>query len=380
MKWFVNHFDEAVEIVRNNLISETYKFGEMTSFVVHEPKERIIHHPKHFIDRVYHCCLLIPLVPIFLERFTADTYGSIKGRGIYSIIRNLKPFLHNHPDWYFLQIDIRKFYPSINHEVLKAQFRRLIRDKKTLRLIDAIIDAYGPGMAIGVWPSQYFANFNLCGLDHYVKEVLHVKGYFRYMDDMLFLVKTKEEAQAVYKAVNEYVTNKLKLIIKPNYRIAPIKYGIEFVGYKFYPHYILLRNSIKRRMKKRVRRYYNAPNKLFQRKAASYLGWGKHGDCMHLLRYVYGNKLSLFKSFRKLNEVIDEELLKDWVDSDCTGSPDFGNHMLPQIPIYNGRKFQIEEQYRILSRRGQQQYSSAEHCQRTKKFKGQYTQQSRFHT
>ena len=120
MKWFVNHFDEAVEMVRNNLISETYKFGEMTSFVVHEPKERIIHHPKHFIDRVYHCCLLIPLVPIFLERFTADTYGSIKGRGICSIIRNLKPFLHNHSDWYFLQIDIRKFYPSINHEVLKA--------------------------------------------------------------------------------------------------------------------------------------------------------------------------------------------------------------------------------------------------------------------
>lgn len=159
------------------------------------------------------------------------------------------------------------------------------------------------------------------------------------MDDMLFLVKTKEGAQAVYKAVNEYVTNKLKLIIKPNYRIAPIKYGIEFVGYKFYPHYILLRNSIKRRMKKRVRRYYNASNKLFQRKAASYLGWGKHGDCMHLLRYVYGNKLSLFKSFRKLNEVIDEELLKDWVDSGCIGAPDFGNHMLPQIPIYNGRKF-----------------------------------------
>ena len=97
------------------------------------------------------------------------------------------------------------------------------------------------------------------------------------------------------------------------------------------------------------------------------------GLSIYLLRYVYGNKLSLFKSFRKLNEVIDEELLKDWVDSSCIGSPDFGNHMLPQIPIYNGRKFQIEEQYRILSRQGQQQYSSVEHGQRTKKFKGQYT-------
>lgn len=94
---------------------------------------------------------------------------------------------------------------------------------------------------------------------------------------------------------------------------------------------------------------------------------------MHLLRYVYGNKLSLFKSFRKLNEVIDEELLKDWVDSGCIGSPDFGNHMLPQIPIYNGRKFQIEKQYRILLGQGQQQYSPAKHGQRTKKFKGQYT-------
>ena len=200
------------------------------------------------------------------------------------------------------------------------------------------------------------------------------------MDDMLFLVKTKEEAQAVYKAVNEYVTNKLKLIIKPNYRIAPIKYGIEFVGYKFYPHYILLRNSIKCRMKKRVQRYYNASNKLFQRKAASYLGWGKHGDCMHLLRYVYGNKLSLFKSFRKLNEVIDEELLKDWVDSGCTGSPDFRNHMLPQIPIYNGRKFQIKEQYRILSRQGQQQSCTYEYGERTKEYQGQYSYQSRFIT
>ena len=97
------------------------------------------------------------------------------------------------------------------------------------------------------------------------------------------------------------------------------------------------------------------------------------GLSIYLLRYVYDNKLSLFKSFRKLNEVINEELLKDWVDSSYIGSPDFGNYMLPQIPIYNGRKFQIEEQYRILLEQGQQQYSSAEHCQRTKKFKGQYT-------
>lgn len=308
---FMGHKEQMLDALQASLLNESYQFSPLHSFTVYEPKERQIHTPPFYPDKILHHCLMNVVKPLFLEKFTADTYGSIKGRGVSMTADKLKKVIREHPDWYFLQIDVRKFYQSIDHDVCKNAVRRVIKCQKTLRMFDALIDRHDEGLAIGVYPSQYLANLVLSGIDHHVKEVMRLPYYFRYMDDILLIIPDKTVATAALAELRIELA-KIKLDLKNNARIAPISYGIDFVGYKFYPNHTALRKSIKVKMQRTIRKLNRkgADDVVFKQKTASQFGWCMHADCRNLLRVSLKDRIVLYEKnmeFKRLSEIREAE-------------------------------------------------------------------------
>lgn len=273
--------DQDMNILRLHhlLVDKTYRTSPYQFFKVFEPKERLVARLPYYPDRIVHHAIMNVLAPVLVPTFTRDTYSSLKGRGIHPMVRNLKKALQDVPGTkYCLKMDIRKFYPSINHNVLKYLIRRKLKDQDMLWLLDEIIDS-APGVPIGNYLSQYFANYYLSGLDHWLKEVKGVKYYFRYADDLVILAGTKEELHQLLAEVKAYVSDKLKLNIKQNYQVFPVSgRGIDVIGYKFYHTHTLLRKKIKKAFARKLKK----KNK--QSSTPSYLGWAKHCDSKHLIK------------------------------------------------------------------------------------------------
>jgi RNA-directed DNA polymerase len=270
-----------VDMLRN----KTYRTSEYHIFPIFEPKRREIYQLPYFPDRVAQHGAMNQLEDIFVRMFTADTYSCIKGRGIHGAFRAVKKALRDQAGTqYCLKLDIRKFYPSIDHDTLKILLRRKFKDLDLLWLLDEIIDS-APGIPIGNYLSQYFANFYLTGFDHWLKEVKGIRYYFRYADDLVFLAPNKPYLHRLLADIREYLRIKLKLEIKPNYQVFPVAArGIDFVGYRFYHTHILLRKSIKKSF---ARMMAKRPNKA---SFASYFGWAVHCNSGHLLKTLLNEK------------------------------------------------------------------------------------------
>ncbi len=305
---FLKNREALTDLVEENLKNEIYQFGKLHSFPVYEPKKRDIDCPDYYPDRIYHHAVMNVVVPMFIKKMTADTCGSIEGRGIEYCRKRVERAIRNRKNAYYLKIDIRKFYQSIDHDVCKEAVRRITKCAKTLRILDAIIDRHDEGLAIGVYPSQYLANLTLCRFDHWVKEQLHVEDYFRYMDDMVFFCSDKHEAHRLLELINKEISD-LKLTIKANVRIAPCEKGLDFVGYVFYPTHTLVRKRVKQHWKKKCRWLLknNADDRTIKTTLAPNFGHIKHANSVHLINVTLGEKahvmyerLSDLKSFFSL--------------------------------------------------------------------------------
>lgn len=149
------------------------------------------------------------------------------------------------------KLDIKKFYENVDHNILKTLLRKKFKDKDLLKLLDEIIDSNPVGLPLGSLLSQYLANFYLCYLDHYIKEDLGVKYFFRYMDDFIILSNSKQELHLILYKIKKYLNNNLKLEVKDNYQVFPVEIrGIDFVGFVHRKNYTLLRKTIKQNYKK----------------------------------------------------------------------------------------------------------------------------------
>lgn len=261
------------------LINKTYHTSAYTRFIIYEPKEREIFRLPYFPDRIVHHAIMNILEDIFVSVFTADTYSCIKGRGIHAAAMAVNKALQNVScTQYCLKLDIRKFYPSIDHITLKKLLRKKFKDENLLWLLDGIIDS-APGLPIGNYLSQYFANFYLTFFDHWIKEVKRVKHYFRYADDIVILSNNKPFLHQLLADIREYLQKNLSLQIKDNYQVFPVSArGIDFVGYRFYHTHALLRKSIKKNFARMISRRKNSAS------IASYYGWAKHCNSRHLLK------------------------------------------------------------------------------------------------
>lgn len=271
--------DQNIADLYRMLVMHTYKTSPYIIFKIYEKKEREIFRLPYFPDRITHHAIMNVLEPVFVANFTADTYSCIKGKGIHAALRAVQKSLKDVDGTkYCLKLDIKKFYPNINHEILKQLLRRKIKDKELLLLLDGIIDS-AEGLPIGNYLSQYFANFYLSYFDHWIKENKGVKYYFRYADDLVFLSGSKEYLHQLLADVRTYLSENLKLTIKGNYQVFPVKArSIDFVGYRFYHTHILLRKSIKQNFARMLVRRKNAAS------IASYKGWAKHCNSRQLLK------------------------------------------------------------------------------------------------
>lgn len=280
------HPEANLHLLQTILVNKTYKTSDYVTFKVYEPKERDVYRLPYFPDRITHHAIMNIMEPIFVSTFTADTYSCIKGRGIHSASRKLKKVLKDvEGTQYCLKLDIRKFYPSVDHDILKQLLRRKIKDADLLWLLDEIIDS-ADGLPIGNYLSQYFANFYLTGFDHWIKEVIKVQYYFRYADDIVILSDSKPYLHALRAEIGIYLAEILNLDIKGNYQVFPVeRRGIDFLGYKFFHTHTLLRKTIKKSFARAVSR--NASKESI----ASYRGWAKHANTINLIKKLTNEKI-----------------------------------------------------------------------------------------
>ena len=273
--------EENILNLHKMLKDKTYKTSAYTTFTIFEPKERLIFRLPYYPDRITHHAIMRVLEPVFVSTFTADTYSCIKKRGIHAAANAVKRALNDEQNTqYCLKLDIKKFYPNIDHEVLKELLRRKFKDKDLLWLLDEIIDST-EGLPIGNYLSQYFANFYLSYFDHWIKEEKRVKYYFRYADDIVILANNKPELHQLLADIRNYFYDNLKLEIKHNYQLFPVAArGIDFVGYVFYHTHTRLRKGIKQRFTKMLVRNKN------EKSIASYNGWAMHCNSRNLLKIL----------------------------------------------------------------------------------------------
>ncbi len=259
LKRFNENVVDNMQKLYNSLEDETYKPGGYRIKLITDPKEREIMIASFYPDRIVHHCIINVMKYVWTNIFIDNTYACIKGRGIHKCADDLhKTLINDFRDTkYCLKMDVKKFYDNIDHACLKRIIRYKIADQQFLRLLDNIIDSNGSdkGLPIGNFTSQYLANLYLAYFDHWVKEDLGVKYYFRYMDDMVILHHDKEVLHYYLDMIGLYLGAELKLTIKKDWQIFNVdERSIDFVGFKQNHYNILLRKSIlKRFYKKHVR-------------------------------------------------------------------------------------------------------------------------------
>ncbi len=294
IRWGIKKHDrnrsKENEELSEKLRDLVYQTSEYSTFTIYEPKERLIFRLPYYPDRITHHAIMNIMEPIWTKIFIDQTYSSIKNRGIHKVERDLYKVLQKHKEEtkYCLKMDVRKFYPSITHDILYDILKKKIKDEKLLTLLKEIIYS-AEGVPIGNYLSQFFANLYLTYFDHWVKEELKCKYYFRYADDIVILGDDKDRLRNVLLAIKIYLTQVLNLQLKPNYQIYPVESrGIDFVGYKFYHTHVLLRKDIKKRMFKLIKSYKKGyiPKSELDIRMRSYFGWMKHCNSKNLLKKI----------------------------------------------------------------------------------------------
>lgn len=241
------------------LLEKTYQTSEYETFIKNDgKKEREIFKLPYYPDRVCQWAIIQVIEPFLIRNLIKNTYSAIPGRGIHAALLDLRQAIQRDPDgcMYCLKLDVKKYYPSIDHSILKAKFRKLFKDKELLWLLDEIIDSTPgqSGIPIGNYVSQYAGNFYLSDFDHWIKEVKQIKHYFRYMDDIVILMPSKSDLHALRKDIAVYFWENLHLTIKENWQVFPtFVRGIDFVGYRIFKEYTLLRKSTCKQLKKKMR-------------------------------------------------------------------------------------------------------------------------------
>jgi RNA-directed DNA polymerase len=270
------------------LLSGNYRTSKYISMTRKcSDKIRTIHKLPYFPDRIVHHCIVQVVEAIWQRSLIRDTYACVPRRGIHDGMRRVVLALKDVPGTqHCLKMDVRQFYPSINHEILKQIVRLRIKDRKLLEVVDEIVDSTPSGVPIGNYLSQHFGNLYLSGYDHWMKEHHGCRYYFRYCDDVVVLGWDKRRLHELQKYTYKYWMDQLNLEMKGNWQVFPVDArGVDFLGYKFFHGYTLLRKGIATRYKRRmaaIRSGRPIPPRIIVSSVASYEGWMVHANCQNL--------------------------------------------------------------------------------------------------
>lgn len=250
---FTLHLEDNLFSLHEQLRSGTWQHGPYERFTVSDPKPRIIHKAT-VADRVVHHAIVRVLEPIFDHTFIYDSWSCRKSKGnqaavfrLHRELERLSVFSHR-PVW-TLKCDIRKYFASVDHEVLLDMIERRVRDTQVFCLIEKVVRNFTPGLPLGNLTSQLFANVYLNPLDHYVIEILRPLAYLRYCDDFVLTMKTPEMFPMMLGEIRRFLRERLKLELHPDkISLRPYYHGVDWLGYVLYPGYRVLRNRTRSRM------------------------------------------------------------------------------------------------------------------------------------
>ncbi|MDR3303636.1 MAG: reverse transcriptase/maturase family protein [Treponema sp.] len=245
---FYRNLDANLASIARDLRSGAYQPGPYKQFLIKDPKERIIS-AASIRDRVVQHAIMNCYDPVFDRYQLFDSYACRRNKGTQKAVLRAFHFAKSSP--YFLKMDVRHYFNSIDHAVLKGFLRRLIKVPLVERLLGTIIDASvereEKGVPIGNLTSQYFANHYLAVFDHYLKERHGVKKYLRYMDDMLVFTDDKAALKTLYTVAESFNQDTLRLTLKPSMSGSTDDDGAPFLGFLIKRHGIYLQRKSKRR-------------------------------------------------------------------------------------------------------------------------------------
>lgn len=314
VKRILNDIDHYVDEIYDMMEKEEFTPSPYRRFTIKDgatQKEREICCPKFYPDQIVHWMFILAIQPVLQKGMYEFNCGSVPKRGAHYGKRYLEKWYKRDRKntKYCAKLDVQKFYPSSKSPVIMRELRRVIKCKRTLRLCDVILNS-ADGLPIGNYTSQWFANFLLQRLDHFIKEVLKIPHYVRYMDDMCLFSNSKRQLHKAVKTIREFLAG-LSLKLKGNWQIFPTdSRAVDFLGFRFFRERTTLRKNLALRMRRRVKKVYRYVKrhngKTRPRDAAaimSYTGWLKGTSCQGF----YEENIKPYINFKKLKEAIRHE-------------------------------------------------------------------------
>lgn len=282
---FEHHLEDNLFGLHQELADGAYRHASYVPFKISDPKPRQIHKAT-VRDRVVHQLIVSSIEPLFERQFIYDSFSCRRHKGTHAAVQRLRRFLgqasHNNTQTvYVLKCDVKKFFASVDHEVLLELLAQRIGDPRLLGLLEGIINSLGNshkrGMPLGNLTSQLFANVYLHELDWFVKHNLRQKHYIRYCDDFVIVGSDRAHLQSLVEPIEQFLATRLRLQIHPQkVSVRSWHQGVDFLGYVLKPHCTLLRTVTKRRVLARV----TADN------LPSYLGVCAHANSYRLQQVV----------------------------------------------------------------------------------------------
>lgn len=273
-----------------DLVNQEYVHGAYHSFNISDPKPRKIHKAS-VRDRLLHHAVYRVLYPSFDNVFTSDSFSCRKGKGTHEALKRFKSFQNKvsknrtRTCW-VLKCDIRKFFASIDHNILMDVFRSYIPDKDCLWLLSQVVRSFsstapGIGLPLGSLTSQLFVNIYMNEFDQFVKHRLKVKQYIRYADDFVALSADRLYLESILGAMTVFLKERLKLDMHPDkVYIATVASGLDFLGWIHFSDHRILRSATRKRMDKRIATQASPETN------ASYLGLLQHGNSWKVTRPI----------------------------------------------------------------------------------------------
>ncbi|MEK6940049.1 MAG: reverse transcriptase/maturase family protein, partial [Nanoarchaeota archaeon] len=261
---FKQNLKNNLQQLRTELILHCYKPKPLQTFILRDPKTRKIS-KSHFRDRIIHHALCNIIEPLFEKSFIYDSYANRKTKGTLKAIQRFEHFAkivsRNYAkSIYILKADVRKYFDNVDHLILLSILKRKIKDHRIIWLVKKILSNYstapGKGMPLGNLTSQFFANVYLNELDQFVKKELKAKYYIRYVDDFAIVHTSKDTLQDYKDKINQFLSENLALTLHPDKsKIISIYRGVEFLGFKIFPHHQLIK-------KKNLRKFFRKKDDL----------------------------------------------------------------------------------------------------------------------
>lgn len=276
-------------------------------------KRRIILVPW-YEEQIIHHMLVNCLKPIFLKGMYEHSYGSLPGKGVHSAKKRIERWTSHDTRnvKYYLKLDIRKYFNTIPHDILKQMLQKRLHDERFLKVLFEVIDVTDVGIPIGFYTSQWLANWYLTGLDHYIKEELQAVYYVRYMDDMVVFGPNKRQLHKIKESIEAYLKNYLGLTLKDNWQIERFTYtdrngnergrDLDFMGFRFYRNRTVLRKTILIKASRKAMRIGRKAVVTIHdcRQMLSYIGWF---GCTNTYK-IYQQRIKPFVDMRILRRKV----------------------------------------------------------------------------